>query len=121
MERALLAQQLRAAMTAHELWRAHLVSAVLTGRAGFSVTDAQRTDRCEFGLWLLKIGDLPEVPQVAAVRPLHAAFHEAAAQVVDMALAGRRAEATRALGPGSAFDKASNALSLALRTWAASV
>ena len=121
VERALLVQQLRGALTAHELWRAHLVNAVLTGRSTMAAAEARAEDRCEFGRWLRRIGDLPEVPQVEPVRALHAIFHEEAAEVLTLALAGRRAEATRAIGPGSAFDGASARLTAALQAWAAAI
>jgi hypothetical protein len=119
MERLVLAQQLRTAMTAHELWRSLLVQAALTGRGQLSVSAARREDMCEFGRWLAQLGDLPEVPQVAPMRDLHRHFHEEAAAVLDLAMSGKRAEATRALGPGSRFDEASLRLTAALRDWAA--
>ncbi|MBK9516686.1 MAG: CZB domain-containing protein [Anaeromyxobacter sp.] len=121
MERLVLVQHLRAALAAHELWRSHLVSAVLTGKATMTVPEARSEDRCDFGRWLLRLGRLPEVPQVAQVAALHARFHEEAADVLDLALAGRRADATRAIGPGSRFDQASQELTAALGAWAEQV
>jgi hypothetical protein len=114
-------QQLRAALTAHELWRAHLANAAITGRGKMTVTDAAREDACDFGRWLERLGHLPEVPQVEPVRDLHRHFHEEAAAVLELALTGHRGEATRALGPGSRFDEASQKLSAALRDWAAAI
>jgi hypothetical protein len=121
MERAILAQQIRAAVTSHELWRTHLVSAVLTGRAHQSLKEARRDDLCDFGRWLARLGELPEVPQVEPVRELHARFHLEAAEVLELALMGKRSEATLALGAGTRFDEASLRLSAALRDWAAAV
>lgn len=121
MERLILVQQLRGAITAHELWRAHLVSAVLTGRGRTSPAEARREDGCDFGRWLTRVGDLPEVPQVQPVRDLHRRFHEEAAAVLELVQAGKRGEATRALGPGSRFDEASLRLSAALKDWASAV
>jgi len=121
MERLLLAQQIRAALTAHELWRAHLVQAALTGRARMTVTEAAREEACDLGRWLQRIGELPEVPQVAPVRDLHRHFHEEAARVLELALTGRRSESLLAVGPGSRFDEASIRLSSALKDWAGSV
>ena len=121
MERLVLAQQIRAALTAHELWRSHLVQAALTGRARMTVTEAARVDLCELGRWLARIGDLPEVPQVAPVRDLHRHFHEEAAAVLELAVTGRKAGAMVAVGPGSRFDEAAVRLSTALRDWAAAV
>lgn len=119
--RLVLGQQLRAALTAHELWRAHLVQAALTGRGRVPAAEARREDLCEFGRWLDRLGELPEVPQVEPVRQLHRRFHEEAGAVLDLALAGKRGAATRALGPGSPFDEASVKLTAALQAWAGEV
>jgi hypothetical protein len=118
VERLVLAQQIRAALTAHELWRSLLVQAALTGRGRMSATEARRDDACEFGRWLERLGELPEVPQVQPVRDLHRLFHQEAGAVLDLALAGRRGEAIRALGPGSRFDEASVSLTATLQAWA---
>lgn len=121
MERFVLQQQLRAALAAHELWRSHLVQAALSGRARLTAEDARREDACEFGRWLGRLGELPEVPQVEAVRDLHRRFHQEAAAVLELALSGRRGEATRALGPGTRFDEASQRLTAALQGWAGAI
>lgn len=121
MERLVLQQQLRAALTAHELWSAHLVQAALTGRARMTVTEAVDDERCDFGRWLLKLGDLPEVPQVEAVREIHRHFHEEAAAVLELALTGKRAQAALAVGAGSRFDEAAARLRAALKDWADAV
>jgi hypothetical protein len=121
MERLILTQQLRAALTAHELWSSHLVQAALSGRSKMTVTEAGDDERCDFGRWLLKIGDLPEVPQVEAVRETHRHFHEEAAAVLELALTGKRAQASLAVGPGSRFDEASARLRAALMDWVKSL
>lgn len=121
MERLVLTQQLRAALAAHELWRSHLVQAALSGRGRMPAAEARRDDLCEFGRWLERIGQLPELTQVEGVRQLHRRFHEEAGAVLDLALAGKRGEATRALGPGSRFDEASVRLTAALQDWARSI
>jgi hypothetical protein len=57
-------------------------------------------------------------PQYAEVKALHAAFHVAAADVLALALAGRTAEATAAMAPGSTYATASMRLVNALSAWA---
>jgi len=104
--RLVLAQQLRAA---------------LTGRGRMPAAEARRDDLCDFGRWLDRLGELPEVPQVEPVRDLHRRFHQEAGAVLDLALAGKRGEATRALGPGSRFDEASVRLTAALQAWVGEV
>ena len=121
MEKLVLTSQLRAGLMAHELWRSGLISAVLTGRGLVRPTEAGRDDACDFGRWLVRLRDLPEVPQVAAVRELHARFHREAAEVLELATAGRRPEATRAVGPGSRFDEAALKLGAAVKDWIAAL
>jgi hypothetical protein len=121
MEALVLRGQLRTALTAHELWRSHLASAVLTGRSKLSPAEARRVDLCDFGRWLARAGDLPEVPQVARLRQLHATFHEQAAAVLELATTGKRERALKAIGADSPFDQAANALTAALNDWMAAV
>jgi hypothetical protein len=55
--------------------------------------------------------------RLAAVKRLHTRFHQATANVAELALAGRRKEAERAVAEGGSFTLASNALLEALRAW----
>jgi len=121
MTQLALEQQIRAALTAHQLWCTHLVAAALTGRGRMTVTEARRDDLCDFGRWLARLGDLPEIPQVEPVRDLHRRFHEEAAEVLELALTGQRSAATLAVGPGGRFDEASLRLAAALKDWIAAL
>ena len=47
----------------------------------------------------------------------HADFHHAAAEVLELALAGRRAEAEAAIAADSRFNEVSKKLTLAMMAW----
>jgi len=121
MEKLVLTSQLRAGLMAHEVWRSQLISTVLTGRGTVRPSEAARDDACEFGRWLARLGELPEVPQVEAVRQLHVHFHQEAAEVLELVMSGRRQEATRALGAGGRFDEAALKLTAAVKDWMAAL
>jgi hypothetical protein len=121
VQKLLLTSQLRAGLMAHDLWRSGLISAVLTGRGLRAPSEAGRDDGCDFGQWLARLGDLPEVPQVAIVRELHAHFHQEAGEVMELATTGRRAQATLAVGPGSRVDEAAVKLGAAVKDWIAAL
>jgi hypothetical protein len=54
---------------------------------------------------------------VRAVRELHARFHLEAARVLELALAGKRGEATAAMALGSPFATVSSKLTAAMTAW----
>ena len=51
------------------------------------------------------------------MKRLHKSFHQATANVVELALAGRKTEAQRAIAEGGAFTVASRSLLEVLRAW----
>jgi hypothetical protein len=106
------------AIAAHAKWKWRLQEAIATGKSQWHVADV-RTDRaCEFGKWLRT---LPPTQLLSVyckqVRTLHAEFHLIAAEVLGLALAGRKAEATAAMGSGSRFLTVSSNLIMALSAW----
>ncbi|MCC7368483.1 MAG: HAMP domain-containing protein [Chloroflexi bacterium] len=112
-------RHLLAAVRAHARWRLHLERAIAGGQATVDVPTARRDDACPFGAWLYKeIGPADrQHPQYLPVRELHAEFHRCAASVLELAVGGRQAEARAAVAPGSAFVRASLALTHAIGDW----
>lgn len=85
------------AIAAHADWRTRLEQAIPARGGGLHVGDVAADDRCELGRLL---ADLPEAEDDDHLRQLrceHTRFHEHAARIVQMALDGRVAAATRAL------------------------
>ena len=111
--------QIQAARGAHEIWKARLATAIAAGASPFSPDEIRRDDRCPFGEWLHHGLDIHELPHAAEVRTLHAAFHGAAARILELAISGRRDEALAAMSPGSAFATLCDQLTGELQRWAA--
>jgi hypothetical protein len=84
---------------AHVMWKQRLTSFL----AGESTEDLdpetiRLDDRCALGKWLYGEGSaVSELPRYEEVRGLHAQFHQYAADVVNLHLAGNSAEAEKLL------------------------
>lgn len=105
-------QQVRAAIGAHGMWKGRLRNAIDTGSSAVSVGEIRVDDRCEFGQWLHGAGrnGFAVSQSWESVRKLHADFHAEAAQVLEMALSGRKADAEKSMSLGGGFFHASSAL-----------
>jgi|SRR5579859_6125042 chemoreceptor zinc-binding protein len=115
--------QITKAIGAHSHWKKTLLSAIESGSPKLSLDQIGREDACDVGKWLLGAG-VPEAqrktPEFEACREIHAAFHQAAAEVLHLAIDGDRRAAVAALGANSRFAKLSSALTLRMMQWAAS-
>jgi hypothetical protein len=84
---------------AHVMWKQRL-TAFLSGSSTENLDpDAIRLDdRCALGKWIYGDGKaMSELPRYEEVRGLHAQFHQNAAQIVSLHLAGNTAEAEKLL------------------------
>ncbi|HEY7135059.1 MAG TPA: CZB domain-containing protein [Acidimicrobiia bacterium] len=104
------------AIAAHGSWKLQLVDAVR--KLWDSVRQAADAEACPFGRWLHETVGADAAPGNSAdVQGLHAEFHRLASEVVELAVAGRAAEAQTAMSASSRFAAASAALTLALVRW----
>jgi methionyl-tRNA formyltransferase len=112
--------QIDKAISAHALWKARLRQAISTGESEWKVTFVSYDRNCDFGIWL---HSLPAVEKASAqwktIQVLHAEFHLVAAQVLDLALKGKRQEATEAMASRSVFATTSAKLTKAMTEWRA--
>jgi len=118
MNRTELAAQIRLALASHAMWKHHLAGALATRRAPWPIAEVRREEGCGFGAWLLGVEELRGAPHFTRVRELHARFHEEAARVLELILAGDREAAGLALAERGAFEQASRDLADALERWA---
>ncbi len=106
------------AIAAHAKWKYRLMEAIDTGKSQWRVSDVRTDNSCNFGKWLT---ELPLTERLSAnykkVRTLHAEFHGLAADVLELALAGRKEEATAAMALGSRFAAVSSNLTMAVLAW----
>jgi len=104
---------------AHRKWKERLRQALDGGASDFRPGQVRLDNQCDFGKWLYHQVPVEAQgsPHYQTIKQLHASFHLEAAGVLELALQGRRHEAERALGFGSAFDVVSTALNSALVAW----
>jgi methyl-accepting chemotaxis protein len=112
--------QIAAAIAAHGKWKARLKSAIGQGSSEFLPATVRRDNACDFGKWLHTADPVtrssPHYPQAVA---LHAKFHESAAEVLALALDGKKDEAEAKVGIGSDFAHTSATLTREMTAWLA--
>ena len=105
-------------IASHARWKYRLRQAIKTGTSEWTVPTVRVDDQCEFGIWLRSA---PPAEQRGehwkTVQTRHGEFHRAAADVLELALSGRRDEAEAAIAPSSRFAEVSKRLTLAMMAW----
>jgi hypothetical protein len=113
-------EEITKAIGAHGMWKAHLRSAIETGKTDASITDVGKDNVCAFGQCLCgshldaaarSTGEFKEVQK------LHAEFHKAAAHVLQLAVQGKKAEADKMMAQDSVFVDVSGRLTSAMMHW----
>jgi hypothetical protein len=106
------------AVFAHAQWKRRLRLAIETGKSEWSVDEVRANNRCEFGGWLERLPAAQKMSdRYTSLRALHTDFHQAASEVLELALAGRKKEAEAAMQSGSRFIDVSTKLVLTLTRW----
>jgi len=112
-------EEIDKALGAHALWKMRLRTAIHKGQLDVTPSDIARDDRCEFGKWLRG----PTIPKEAraskqflTVVRLHSEFHKIAAQIAELAVAGRKDDASKLLNGGE-YTRTSEGLAQALEAW----
>jgi len=106
------------AIATHAKWKYRLMDAINTGRSEWHVSDVRTDSACEFGKWLAALSLSERLSEhCRKVRALHTEFHSLAADVLELALAGRKEEATAAMALGSRFAVMSSNLTMAVIAW----
>jgi methyl-accepting chemotaxis protein/methyl-accepting chemotaxis protein-1 (serine sensor receptor) len=121
-EDASIQEQLQVALSAHGAWKQRLKVAIETRTSEIGVDKARMDNQCALGKWLYGPTVSAAVKKSAEYRKsleLHRRFHEVSGEVLAMALAGRKEDATRAMGTGSQFEEVSASLASTLVAWAA--
>ncbi len=111
-------QALDRAIAAHARWKYRLMDAIETGKSEWRAADVRTDAACDFGKWLLALPLSERLSEhCKKVRALHAQFHSLAADVLEMALAGRKDEATAAIALRSRFASVSSDLTASVLAW----
>lgn len=84
---------------AHVMWKQRLTAFIAGSSTETLDPEAIRTDdRCALGKWIYGAGRaMADLPRYEEVRALHAQFHQNAAEVVALHLAGKTDEAEKLL------------------------
>ena len=112
------------AVIAHAEWKSRLHKTIETGKVESSVADVRSDSKCQFGKWLQGEELTPEEKQTVhyrTVKQLHTRFHEEAARVLELVVAGQKDAALKAVGLLGSYATASAALTNALAKWQTSV
>jgi Chemoreceptor zinc-binding domain len=113
-----IAEALDHAIASHAKWKYRLMEAIDTGKSEWHVGDVRGDNGCDFGKWLIALPLSERLSEHSKkVRLLHAEFHGLAADVLELALAGRKAEATAAMALRSRFAEVSSNLTMAVLAW----
>lgn len=106
------------AIAAHAKWKYHLMDAVSTGRSEWHVNSVRADNACQFGKWLSALPLSEKLSEhCRKVRALHTEFHWLAADVLELALAGRKDEAAAAMALRGRFATVSSSLTMAVLAW----
>ncbi len=107
-----------AALAAHTQWKKRLQDAVASGRSDFKVNDVRKDNVCEFGRWLYGLSESErQINACKEVMGLHAEFHKTAAEILELALQGKKEDAQKQLEYGGTYSHISGKLVLALNAW----
>jgi hypothetical protein len=115
-------EEIEKALTAHGAWRQRLINVIATGNSDVNVAQVQVDNACVFGKWFYGLPPASRSADVCTkIQKLHAEFHKEAARILDLALAGKKTDAEKAIQFGTPFMDISGKLSLALTQWKSAV
>jgi len=111
--------EINKAIAAHAAWRDKLNEAIASGKSESTPEKVRADNNCGFGKWLHEKIDpnLKSTAEYQKICKLHADFHLAAGDILDLALQGKKADATALMGLSSDFSKNSTALTRELKDW----
>ncbi len=103
------------AIAKHARWKHFLRQAIKTGKSEWTVAAIAQDSQCELGQWLALLPQSETRGEHwSKIQQLHAQLHASAAEVLELALAGRGSEATERLAIGGNFTKISSELVVAI-------
>jgi hypothetical protein len=103
---------------AHGKWKQRLLDAIKTGQSEWTPSIVCQDNQCDFGKWLYSCSaEEQSSPHYSTVKRLHADFHKTAADVLTLALAGKKDDAEKAVDFGSDYAKVSGSLTKEMMAW----
>jgi hypothetical protein len=115
-----MVEEIEKALQAHRLWRAQLKDAIRDRQLNKPIETIRANNMCAFGKWLYG-SEMPADQKVSShyktVIDFHSEFHKVAAEVAQLALAGKAAEAEALMGASGKYLEIAAKLSSALNDW----
>ena len=115
-----LKNEIKKAVGDHGMWKKVLKDAVDTGKIDVQISAIKADNLCSFVKWLYG-STITEKEKNSShyqeVRELHAAFHEKASKVAQLAISDNKARAMKMLEVDGEFTTASAALTTSMIAW----
>jgi len=106
---------------AHGMWKQRLIDAIKTGKSEWTPSVVCQDNQCDFGKWLYSCTASEKTSEhYENIKELHANFHKTAAEVLTLALAGKKNEAEAAIGNDSEYKSISASLTMEMIKWKSS-
>lgn len=106
-----------AAVEAHTKWFTRLGMAIQQGTSEFKPDTVKLDNQCDFGKWLYS--SFPHSPSnqqlFGQIKSAHARFHQQAAEILQLAISGKKDEALHLMDNGAPLRKTSHELLNLLR------
>jgi len=99
------------------MWKNRLKTAIATRKSDVPVAKVCQDNQCEFGKWLYALDGRKRTSRWQCVKAHHADFHKEASAVLQLALEGRKDEATARLSESSKFAVISSQLTKEMMDW----
>lgn len=112
--------EISSAIAAHGQWKVRLKDAIHSGKIDVPINTIKVDNQCAFGKWFYGptvTAEIKNSSHYKTIKELHAQFHKVAADVAQLAVAGKKDEAEKALGFGSEFAIVSASLTKAMMDW----
>jgi len=109
---------IEAAIIAHQQWKVKLYEVINTGETSLNVNSVRKDNICLFGQWINNL--TPEeldCGHYKKVKDYHTQFHIVAADILELAISGKRNEALDRLQDGFEYDDISIRMTRALNAW----
>jgi Chemoreceptor zinc-binding domain len=115
-----LNDEIKNAVGAHGMWKKKLKNTIDTGKINVQISAIKADNQCNFGKWLYGPTITDEEKNshhYQKVRELHAAFHEKASKVAELAISGHKTGAMKMLEVNGEFTRASADLTTSMMAW----
>lgn len=113
-------EEIKKAIGAHGMWKTRLRNAMDTGKIEIPIATIRTDNQCDFGKWLYGVSIDPQhklSEHYKKVKEMHASFHQVAASVAGLILAGKKSEAEKMMDMQGEYTLVSEKLTKLMVEW----